>query len=289
MYKGRDGISCVIMSCKELTAKEKSAIKQCVALLNKAPRLAVIVVGDNMASQSYVRGKRRDCEECGIECEILHFNEAIETSDICDIIQRLNFRDDVDGILVQLPLPEHIDKSAVIEQIDPCKDVDGFCSENMGKLFINSPMFVPCTPLGIMDMLNHFNIDIDGKRCAVIGRSDIVGKPISLLLTNAGGTVTLCHSHTNDLADITRQADIIVCAVGRSGFLTEDMVKDGAVVVDVGINRDEDGGLCGDVDFDSVSQKCSAITPVPGGVGLMTRVSLLKNTLSVYLLNKNGR
>lgn len=150
-------------------------------------------------------------------------------------------------------------------------------------------MFVPCTPLGIMDMLNHFNIDIDGKRCAVIGRSDIVGKPISLLLTNAGGTVTLCHSHTNDLADITRQADIIVCAVGRSGFLTEDMVKDGAVVVDVGINRDEDGGLCGDVDFDSVSQKCSAITPVPGGVGLMTRVSLLKNTLSVYLLNKNGR
>ena len=177
MYKGRDGISCVIMSCKELAAKEKSAIKQCVALLNKAPRLAVIVVGDNMASQSYVRGKRRDCEECGIECEILHFNEAIETSDICDIIQRLNFRDDVDGILVQLPLPEHIDKSAVIEQIDPCKDVDGFCSENMGKLFINSPMFVPCTPLGIMD----------NARLAALVTNDAEKKMIAQIAKENGG------------------------------------------------------------------------------------------------------
>lgn len=265
------------MNCKELASKIKQEIKEQVLLLDNDPVLAVIVVGDNPASKTYIQGKRKDCLECGIHCEVYHFDEEITTSELRQFIHKLNDDDDVNGILVQLPLPDTLDEKEILGEISILKDVDGFREENLGRLLTENPFFVPCTPAGIMKILNEFNIEIDGKRCVVIGRSNIVGKPMSLILTNAGGTVTLCHSHTKDLAEITRQADIIVCAVGKEKFLTADMVKDGVAVIDVGINRDENGKLCGDVDFENVSKKCSAITPVPNGVGLMTRVALLSN------------
>lgn len=270
------------MSGKEVAAREKEKIRRAISNFARPPKLAVIMVGNNPASQAYVRGKEKDCEECGIDCFVYRVKDTISQEELCLIVDALNNSNEVDGILVQLPLPQHIDKSAVIEHIHPEKDVDCFRAENVGRLVLGRPTYMPCTPSGIVDLLEAFDIKVDGKNCVVIGGSDIVGKPMSALLTSMGGTVTTCHSKTKDISTYTRNADIIVCAVGKPGFLTADMVKDGAVVIDVGINRGEDGKLCGDVDFASVSEKCSAITPVPGGVGLMTRVALLKNTVKAY-------
>ena len=270
------------MSGKEVAAREKEKIRKAISNFARPPKLAVIMVGDNPASQAYVRGKEKDCEECGMDSLVYRFEETVSQEELCDAIDYLNHRRSVDGIIVQLPLPQHIDKNAVIERIHPEKDVDCFRAESVGKLVLGRPTFMPCTPSGIVDLMEAFDIKVEGKNCVVIGRSDIVGKPMSALLTSMGGTVTTCHSKTKDISFYTRNADIIVCAVGKPGFLTADMVKDGAVVVDVGINRGEDGKLCGDVDFAAVSEKCSAITPVPGGVGLMTRVALLKNTVKAY-------
>lgn len=270
------------MSGKELAAKQKEDIRN--TLGGCTPTLAVILVGDDPASCSYVRGKEKDCAECGIRSEMYRLSDTISESELLALIDSLNNRNDVHGILVQLPLPKHFDKRRVLERISPNKDVDCFCFRNVGRLYLNDPVFMPCTPSGILDLLREYKVDVSGKDCVVIGRSDIVGKPMATLLMQMGGTVTVCHSGTNNLAEHTRKADIIVCAVGRPKFLTADMVKDGAVVVDVGINRDADGKICGDVDFEHVSEKCSAITPVPGSVGLMTRVALMKNTVKAYAL-----
>ena len=243
------------------------------------PRLAVIMIGNNPASQAYVNGKKRDCEECDIDFELIHLDESSTQEEVIRIIERLNVDRAVKGILVQLPIPRHLDKDAIIKAIDPRKDVDCFCEENLGRLFLNRPMFEPCTPSGIIDLMSFYGIDVVGKHCVIIGRSDIVGKPLATMLINYGATVTVCNSHTQDLKSITQSADIIVCAVGKPKFLTADMIREGAIVIDVGINKSEDGKLCGDADFDDVKGKAGAITPVPGGVGLMTRAALMKNII----------
>lgn len=244
--------------------------------------LAVIVVGDNAASAAYVKGKQKDCEECGIAFKLFKFAEATTSEALVDVIRSLNNNDLVDGIIVQLPLPAHINSMTVLQAISPAKDVDCFCTDNVGRLAIDGPRFLPCTPLGVIDMLRYYSIDVAGKDCVVIGRSNIVGKPMAAMLTNLGATVTLCHSQTKNLAKYTTEADIVVCAVGKPKFLTADMVKENAIIIDVGINRGQDGKMCGDVDFDAVSRKVAAITPVPGGVGLMTRAALLKNVVTAY-------
>lgn len=250
------------------------------------PVLAVIVVGDNSASAAYVRGKQKDCEECNIECRLFKFDETVTESELIKVINDLNNDDSVDGIIVQLPLPRHIPIS-VVQHISAVKDVDCFRIDNVGRLAtgdISAPL--PCTPLGVIKLLSYYNIDVTGKDCVVIGRSNIVGKPMAMLLTHFGATVTLCHSKTKDLAKHTRSADIIICAVGKPKFLTSDMVSSKSIVIDVGINRDEHGKLCGDVDFENVSKVVSAITPVPGGVGLMTRATLLFNVVTAYYIRR---
>ena len=244
-----------------------------------APGLAVILVGEDPASQVYVRNKARACEEVGFYSEVHRLPESTTQAELLGLIDRLNADEKIHGILVQLPLPKHLDEGELLLRIAPEKDVDGFHPCNVGMLTIGAPAFVPCTPAGIMELLRRYGIDPDGKRCVVVGRSNIVGKPMALLLMAANGTVTVCHRHTKNTEALTREADILVCAVGRAHFLTADMVKEGAVVIDVGMNRDENGKLCGDVDFETVAPKCSYITPVPGGVGPMTITMLLKNTL----------
>lgn len=241
------------------------------------PKLAVIMVGDNPASLAYIKGKQKDCEECGIDFKLSHFPENVSQEEIEKEIEGLNFIPSVRGILIQLPLPEHLDKNRLINLIDPSKDVDCFCELNLGRLFIDHPMYEPCTPRGILDLCNFYRIGFKGKNCVIIGRSDIVGKPLAAMLINEGATVTVCHSQTKDLKHYTTYADVVICAVGIPQFLTNDMVKEGAIVIDVGINRDEEGKLCGDADFENLKNKVSAITPVPGGVGLMTRAALMKN------------
>ena len=275
-------IGYILLSGKDTSAKIKSSIKKQVTSYSRHPKLAVILVGNNNASQIYVSGKEKDCIECGIDCEVYRFEDSVTELDLINQIERLNNQSDIDGILVQLPLPKHIDKNKVIESIDKEKDVDCFRADNIGNLILGQPNFIPCTPSGILSLLQEYNISVEGKHCVVIGRSDIVGKPMAALMTNMGATVTICHSKTVDLYKHTASADIIICAVGKTKFLTAEMVKDGAVIIDVGINRDEFGKLCGDVDFESVSNKCTAITPVPGGVGLMTRAALLTNIIKAY-------
>lgn len=251
------------------------------------PALAVILVGDHPASASYVRGKKRAAEEVGIDATIHRRPDSISQDDLLALIRTLNTDDAVDGILVQLPLPDQIDEHAVIHAIDPAKDVDGFHPENLGRLLIGMPRFVPATPSGIMHLLHHALDDLSGQRAVVVGRSNIVGKPLAALLMqrNANATVTVCHSRTRNLSAHTRAADIVVAAVGRPQLITADMVADGATVVDVGINRVDDDNrergyrLVGDVDYDAVAPKAHAITPVPGGVGPMTIAMLLQNTL----------
>ena len=265
---------------KTLAAKVKEQVRQEAAALARRPGLAVILVGDNPASQVYVRGKEADCAECGIVSFPYKLSADTTQEELLALVRELNENPEVDGILCQLPLPRGLDEELVIHSIDPSKDVDCFHPFNVGRMVIGEPVFLPCTPAGVMEMLKEYEIPIRGKRCVVLGRSNIVGKPMSILLTLADGTVTTCHSHTENLAEITREADILVSAIGKTKFVTADMVKDGTVVIDVAMNRDENGKLCGDVDFAAVEPKCSYITPVPGGVGPMTRAVLMQNILT---------
>lgn len=276
-------MSAAIIDGKKLAAAVKAEAAAEVQQLKEqgvVPCLAVLLVGEDPASQVYVRGKANDCAECGIESRGIRLDAATTQEELLAQIDALAADDAVHGILVQLPLPAHIDESAVIAAIPPEKDVDGFTPINAGRLLTGEPCFAPCTPAGCLRMIQSTGIDITGKRAVVVGRSNIVGKPAALLLLAANATVTICHSRTRNLADICREADILVAAVGRQGFITGDMVKPGAVVIDVGINRGTDGKLHGDVDFAAASEKAAFITPVPGGVGLMTRAMLMKNTVA---------
>ncbi len=251
------------------------------------PGLAVIIVGDDPASRVYVNNKKKACAETGIYSEE-HALPADTTQDeLLALVKSLNGRSDINGILCQLPLPKHLDEKAVIEAIDPKKDVDAFHPSNVGRIMIGDYHFLPCTPAGVMELLASANIDVCGKNCVIIGRSNIVGKPMSMLLLHKNGTVTICHSKTKNLSEITRQADILVAAVGIAKFVKADMVKPGAVVIDVGMDRDENGKLCGDVDFAQVEPLAEYITPVPGGVGPMTIAMLMQNTIMAAKL-QNG-
>ena len=267
---------------KALAAQVKAEAAAETAALKKqgiTPCLAVILVGEDPASQVYVRGKARDCGECGIESRVIRLPESTTQQELFALVGQLAADRAVNGILVQLPLPGHIDEKAVIDAIPPEKDVDGFSPVNVGRMQVGEPCYLPCTPAGCVRMIESTGVDIDGKHAVVIGRSNIVGKPAAILLLEKNATVTICHSHTKNLQEICRSADILVAAVGRQGFVTGDMVKPGAVVIDVGINRGPDGKLHGDVDFDAAVDKAAYITPVPGGVGPMTRAMLMKNTV----------
>lgn len=268
-----------ILDGKALAAKSKEAVKKEAESLQRKPGLAVIIVGNNPASRVYVNSKRKDCEDCGFLSEEYALPEETTQEELITLIETLNGREDIDGILCQLPLPKGIDEEAVLMAISPEKDVDGFHPMNMGALLVGKEGFLPCTPYGIMEILKEYNIDPNGKHCVVVGRSNIVGKPMALLLLQKHGTVAICHSRTKNLAEVCRSADILVAAVGKVNLITADMVKPGAVVIDVAMNRNEAGKLCGDVDYPAVEAIASAITPVPGGVGPMTRAMLMKNTL----------
>ena len=271
-------MSAVIMDGKALAEKVKAQIREKASKLRRQPGLAVILVGDNPASQVYVRNKERDCAQCGIMCYDYHLPQDASQEDVLDLVEKMNNYGAVDGILVQLPLPEQIDERVVLEAIAPDKDVDAFHPENVGRIMQGQAYYKPCTPAGVMEILHEYGIDPGGKHCVVVGRSNIVGKPMAMLLLHENATVTICHSRTPDLQAQCRQADILVSAVGKTGLITADMVKPGAVVIDVAMNRNEAGKLCGDVDFAAVSQVASYITPVPGGVGPMTRAMLMENT-----------
>lgn len=249
--------------------------------------LAVVIVGNNPASRVYVNNKKKACAEVGFNSYEYALPEETTQEELLDLVKKLNKDDKVNGILVQLPLPEHIDENAVINTIRPEKDVDAFHPENVGHIMIGDFNFLPCTPAGVMEMLAQSGIETEGKDCVVIGRSNIVGKPMAMLLLHKNATVTICHSRTKNLAEICRRADILVAAVGRAKFVTADMIKDGAVVIDVGMNRLESGKLCGDVDYDGCFEKAGYITPVPGGVGPMTIAMLMKNTLTSAKVKNN--
>ncbi|ALF47293.1 bifunctional methylenetetrahydrofolate dehydrogenase/methenyltetrahydrofolate cyclohydrolase FolD [Campylobacter concisus] len=267
---------------KAVSLKVKESVKVRAEELKKfgvEPTLAVILVGEDKASQTYVRAKEKACNEYGIKSVAHRLSENTTQAELLALINVLNLDDSIHGILVQLPLPKHIDTNTVLATIDPAKDVDGFHAVNVGKLVSGLDGFVPCTPLGVMEILKEYDIEVAGLNAVVIGRSNIVGKPMANLLLNASATVTVTHSKTKNLKEICKNADLIVAAIGKPFFLKADMVKDGAVVVDVGINRLDDGRLVGDVDFDEVAPKCSYITPVPGGVGPMTIAMLLNNTI----------
>ena len=271
-----------ILDGKAVSLKVKESVKVRADELKKfgvEPTLAVVLVGEDKASQTYVRAKEKACNEYGIKSVAHRLSENTTQNELLALINVLNLDDSIHGILVQLPLPKHIDTNVVLAAIDPRKDVDGFHAINVGKLVSGLEGFVPCTPLGVMEILKEYGIDVAGLNAVVIGRSNIVGKPIANLLLNASATVTVTHSKTKNLKEICKNADLIVAAIGKPFFLKADMVKDGAVVVDVGINRLDDGRLVGDVDFDEVAPKCSYITPVPGGVGPMTIAMLLNNTI----------
>ena len=290
----------LLLDGKIAAASVKEDLKKLTATIaasgKPAPHLAAILIGNNGASETYVASKVKSCEECGFKSTLIRFEETVDEAQLLSTIQTLNNDNDIDGILVQLPLPKHISEQKVIEAIDPSKDVDGFHPSSIGKLVQGLPTFIPATPYGILLMLEHFNIQTKGKHAVVIGRSNIVGRPMSILLSSniAQGncTVTICHSHTHNLKEICLQADIIVAALGKPEFVLPEMVKEGAVVIDVGITRVTDPTAAkgfrikGDVHFSSVAPKCSAITPVPGGVGLMTIAGLLKNTMQAYQNNR---
>ena len=268
------------MDGKALAKKIKERVAAQAAALPRKPGLAVLLVGENPASQVYVRGKEKDCEECGILNLGAKLPAETTEEELLAHIARLNADPAVDGILVQLPLPRHIDEGKVLRAIHPSKDVDCFHPENVGEMMVGDPICWPCTPFGVMELLREYGISASGKHCVVLGRSNIVGKPMTLLLLRDNGTVTVCHSRTPDLKEQCLQADILVSAVGKVNLVTADMVKDGAVVIDVAMNRNDEGKLCGDVDYAAVSQKASYITPVPGGVGPMTRAVLMRNVLA---------
>ena len=276
-----------IIDGKLVSAKVKEQVRNEVTALKEqgiTPGLAVIIVGDDPASRVYVNNKKKACADVGFYSEEYALPAETTMKQLLGLIDELNTRKDINGILCQLPLPKHLDEKEVINRIDSSKDVDAFSPVNVGKITIGEYDFLPCTPAGVMELLAHYNISAEGKNCVVIGRSNIVGKPMALLLLHQNGTVTVCHSRTQNLADVCKNADILVAAVGKANFVTADMVKDGAVVIDVGMNR-LDGKLCGDVKFDEVSKKASYITPVPGGVGPMTIGMLMKNTLKAAKLH----
>ncbi len=273
-----------IINGKEISATIRAEIKEntekLVAETGVRPGLAVIIVGEDPASQVYVRNKKKACDEVGFYSESYELPENTTQDELNALVDKLNKNDKIHGILCQLPLPRHLDENEVIMRIDPSKDVDAFHPENVGKIMIGDYSFLPCTPAGVMALLERSGINVCGKECVVVGRSNIVGKPQAMLLLHANGTVTICHSRTKNLAEVCRRADILVAAIGKADFFTGDMVKEGAVVIDVGMNRRADGKLTGDVDFASVEPKASYITPVPGGVGPMTITMLMQNTLT---------
>lgn len=275
---------------KAVSLQVKQQVKQeCDKLKTKGvtPGLAVIIVGDDPASQVYVRNKEKACEECGFYSVKYALDADTTQSELNALIDKLNKDEKINGILCQLPLPKHLDDKEVINRIDPIKDVDAFHPVNVGAIMIGDYNFLPCTPAGVMELIHSTGVDVTGKKAVVIGRSNIVGKPMAMLLLHENATVEITHSKTLDLKSITKEADILVAAIGRAKFVTADMVKNGAVVIDVGMNRDENGKLCGDVDFENVKDKCSFITPVPGGVGPMTISMLMRNTLTAAKL-QNG-
>ena len=274
-----------ILDGKALAAQVKERVRQQAETFAQRPGLAVILVGDNPASRVYVDGKKRDCAECGIYSEEYALPAQTSQRELLELVEALNSRADIDGILCQLPLPQGLDERAVLRAIAPDKDVDCFHPYNVGELMIGEQSFQPCTPAGVMELLDAYGIDPAGKHAVVLGRSNIVGKPQAMLLLQRNATVTICHSRTPDLAEQCRKADILVAAVGREGLVTADMVKEGAVVIDVAMNRNAAGKLCGDVCFDEVAQKAAYITPVPGGVGPMTRAMLMVNTLTAARLH----
>lgn len=285
-------MSAVILDGKALAKRMREELKADVARLNQNgvfPGLAVVIVGEDPASRVYVNNKRKDCAQCGILSEEHALPANVSEEALLDLIASLNGRTDIHGILVQLPLPKHIDERKILLSIRPDKDVDAFHPMNVGKIVEGSFDFVPCTPAGVMALLDAYDIPIEGRECVVLGRSNIVGKPQAFLLLHRHGTVTICHSRSKDLQAICRRADILVSAVGRIGLVTADMVKPGAAVIDVAINRADNGTLTGDVDFEAVAEKAAYITPVPGGVGPMTRVMLLKNTLMAAKILENSR
>ncbi len=272
-----------IINGKEISAQIREQIKEETLKMQEengvTPGLAVIIVGDDPASKVYVANKKKACAEVGFYSEEYALPEETDEHSLLELIDKLNKRPDIDGILVQLPLPKHIDAKKIVDSIRPDKDVDAFHPVNVGRIMIGDYTLAPCTPSGVMELIRSTGVTVEGKNCVVVGRSDIVGKPQAMLLLHENGTVTICHSKTKDLAGITKKADILVVAVGRAGFITGDMIKKGAVVIDVGMNRNEEGKLVGDVDFDSAAEVAGYITPVPGGVGPMTITMLLKNTL----------
>lgn len=280
-----------IIDGKKVSANVKERVRlECERLVKEhgvTPGLAVVIVGDDPASRVYVNNKKKACELVGFKSEEYALPAETTQEELLSLVDTLNNKDDINGILVQLPLPKHLDDKSVIERISPKKDVDAFHAVNVGKIMLGEYDFLPCTPAGVMEMLHQYEIPVEGKECVVIGRSNIVGKPMGMLLLHENGTVTICHSRTKNLKEVCQRADILVAAVGRAKFVTADMVKDGAVVIDVGMNRDENGKLCGDVDFENVKDKCSYITPVPGGVGPMTIATLMKNTIKACKI-QNG-
>lgn len=270
----------MIIDGKKISESVLEGVKKDAEKLNGkgiTPSLAVIMVGNNPASKTYVRNKKMACEKAEIKSEEYLLPENASEKEILNLIDKLNATKEVSGILVQLPLPSHLDSKTICERISPLKDVDAFTSKNIGDLFKGDAKFLPCTPAGILEILKHENINLAGKHCVIIGRSNIVGKPLALLLIQNDATVTVCHSKTKNLEEICKLADIVICAVGKEKFLKKEMVKPGAVVIDVGINRDKNGKLCGDADFENLEPICSKITPVPGGVGPMTVAMLVKN------------
>ncbi len=279
-----------IIDGKAISAQVKENVGREVAELKEkgvAVGLAVVIVGDDPASRVYVNSKKKTCGELGISSEEYALPAETTEEELLALVQKLNEKPEVNGILVQLPLPKQIDEKKVIAAISPQKDVDAFHAENVGKIMIGSYQMLPCTPAGCMDLIHSTGIDLTGKHCVVVGRSNIVGKPMAMLLLHENATVTICHSRTRDLKSVCLQADVLVAAVGKEKLITADMVKPGAVVIDVGMNRDANGKLCGDVDFAAVSQVASAITPVPGGVGPMTIATLMRNTVTAAKL-QNG-
>ena len=279
-----------IINGKEVSAAVRARVaKETEELKAKGitPGLAVIIVGEDPASQVYVRNKERACEEVGFFSEKYALPENTTQAELNALVDELNNRADINGILCQLPLPSHLDDKEVINRINPIKDVDAFHPVNVGAIMIGDYNFLPCTPAGVMELIHSTGVDVTGKKAVVIGRSNIVGKPMAMLLLHENATVEITHSKTRNLADITKEADILVAAIGRAKFVTADMVKEGAVVIDVGMNRDENGKLCGDVDFEEVKDKCAFITPVPGGVGPMTISMLMQNTLTAAKIQNN--
>lgn len=279
-----------IIDGKAVALNVKNQVKlECEALKKKGitPGLAVIIVGDDPASQVYVRNKEKACEECGFHSVKYALDANTTQQELNALIDELNNDDSINGILCQLPLPSHLDDKEVINRIDPVKDVDAFHPVNVGAIMIGDYNFLPCTPAGVMELIHSTGVELEGKKAVVMGRSNIVGKPMAMLLLHENATVEITHSKTRSLSEITSEADILVAAVGKAKFVKSDMVKQGAVVIDVGMDRDENGKLCGDVDFEDVKEKCSYITPVPGGVGPMTIAMLMKNTLTAAKIQNN--